>query len=474
MLSTGYLNSEHPLVIATSGGPDSTALLNILYSSPSVDAEKLVIAHLNHDFRGQEAEDDAKFVENIGKQLGITCVIGKADPLTYQNEKKISSFEQAAREMRYSFLRDVAKEHDASAVILGHTLDDLAETIMGHILRGTGLQGLIGMELCGKWPFPYGESDLIVIRPMLEISKAETEYYCLESGIDFRRDTGNYSHRFTRNRLRHSLFPDLESNYNPKVKESLVRLSKVVSENLKFIDDALEGFWGTVTAAETSGSHVKFNIEQYLLAPLNIRRLLLRKAYEHIVGNTTKLQENHVDLVVNQLVTEGKYFKKYQIADWPNGIKVFCNLGFLEMSVSDGMNQTVAITPVMIDLSMLNNPSEHYYQESKYKFEILNYTGQPIDFSDHNRVNLDADKLPNKLLIRIMNDSDRFQPYGFPHEIRIVDYFSKRQVSKAAREIVPIIVDESGFVWAVGNRINQMGAIDRSTKRLLIISKVLE
>jgi hypothetical protein len=265
----------------------------------------------------------------------------------------------------------------------------------------------------------------------------------------------------------------LESNYNPKVKESLVRLSKVVSENLKFIDDVVEEFWSTVTAAEISGSHVKFNIEQYLLAPLNIRRLLLRKAYASIVGNTTKLQENHVDLVVNQLADGGKYFKKYQIADWPNGIKVFCNLGLLEVTVSDAMNQTVAITPAIVDLSMVDNPSEHDYQGSKYKFEILNYTGQTIDFSDHNRVNLDADKLPNKLLIRVMNESDRFQPYGFPHEIRIVDYFSKKQISKAAREIVPIIVDENGFVWAVENRINQMGAIDHATKRLLIISKVL-
>ena len=133
-----------------------------------------MVAHLNHDFRGQEAEDDAEFVKNMAANWNLSYRIGRADPLTYQNEQGISSFEQAARELRYTFLRDVARDVGAPAVLLGHTLDDLAETVLGHIIRGTGLQGLVGMEVCNNWPFPYDEDEIMIIRPMLDIAKSET------------------------------------------------------------------------------------------------------------------------------------------------------------------------------------------------------------------------------------------------------------------------------------------------------------
>ena len=130
LFGTGIVKHDTPLVVACSGGPDSTALLHVLSNSSEIILENVFVAHLNHDFRGQEAEDDAEFVKNMAANWNLSYRIGRADPLTYQNEQGISSFEQAARELRYTFLRDVARDVGAPAVLLGHTLDDLAETCL--------------------------------------------------------------------------------------------------------------------------------------------------------------------------------------------------------------------------------------------------------------------------------------------------------------------------------------------------------
>jgi len=143
------------LVVGTSGGPDSQALLHSLVSLRVELGLRLHVAHLNHDFRGEEAEEDARFVASQGEALSLPVSIEKIDPMAYQRERKISSFEAAAREVRYDFLARVAQDTGAAAVALGHTADDRAETVLMHILRGTGLHGLRGMEPISTWRHPH-------------------------------------------------------------------------------------------------------------------------------------------------------------------------------------------------------------------------------------------------------------------------------------------------------------------------------
>ncbi|MFB3098120.1 MAG: tRNA lysidine(34) synthetase TilS, partial [Dehalococcoidia bacterium] len=204
-----------PLVVGVSGGPDSTALLYCLYRLRKAWGLRLHVAHLNHDFRGEEADADAEFVTTLGLELDLPVTVEKRDPIAYQQERGISSFEQGARELRYAFLAKVAASIGATAVAVAHTADDLAETVLLHILRGTGLHGLRGMTELAPWPWPVNLPQLQLLRPLLEATKAETVAYCNSLGRSFRVDTGNALPRFTRNRVRQSLLPLLAEEYNP-------------------------------------------------------------------------------------------------------------------------------------------------------------------------------------------------------------------------------------------------------------------
>ncbi|MEK7814959.1 MAG: tRNA lysidine(34) synthetase TilS, partial [Chloroflexota bacterium] len=247
----GYSGNNTTLVVAVSGGPDSSALLYSLHRLGEQHRLRLHVAHLNHDFRGEEAEADARFVTALAQELGLPVTVSKRDPVEYQRQRRISSFEQAARELRYAFLADVATEAGAAAVALGHTADDLAETVLLHLLRGSGLHGLRGMAELAPWPWPTAAPGLSMFRPLLQATKAETVAYCQELGRDYRQDTGNYLGRFTRNRVRHDLLPRLAAEYNPRVGEALTRLARTAALELDYLEEEVDRVWPQVaTAAE--------------------------------------------------------------------------------------------------------------------------------------------------------------------------------------------------------------------------------
>ena len=139
------------MVVAVSGGPDSMALLHALVTLREQANLNVHVATLDHDFRGDEAEVDARFVAQAATSLGLSSTIGKADPAAYQKENGVSSFEEAAREVRYSFLREVSEATGLGIIALGHTSDDLAETVLMRIMRGSGTRGLRGMVELSMW-----------------------------------------------------------------------------------------------------------------------------------------------------------------------------------------------------------------------------------------------------------------------------------------------------------------------------------
>ena len=136
LVRAGYSASGTHLVVGISGGPDSSALLHCLFRLREKHDLRLHVAHLNHDFRGEEAEEDARFAAALASGLNLPATVERRDVQFYQRERRISSFEQAARELRYSFFSEVAEGIGASAVAVGHTSDDVAETVLLHILRG--------------------------------------------------------------------------------------------------------------------------------------------------------------------------------------------------------------------------------------------------------------------------------------------------------------------------------------------------
>ena len=208
------------VLVAISGGADSVALLRGLLQLREPLRLTLRAAHLNHQLRGADANADADWVSALCQRYEIPCDVDVAS-IRELAEQTRRGLEETAREARYEFLRATAKRHGCDVVAVAHTADDQAETVLHHILRGTGLTGLRGME----WSRSLGDSTRL-IRPMLAIWRTEVEQFLAESGQDFRQDETNQDVSLTRNRLRHELLPRLEQDFNPRVREHLCQLAE--------------------------------------------------------------------------------------------------------------------------------------------------------------------------------------------------------------------------------------------------------
>ncbi len=213
------LSGRHVL-LAVSGGVDSVALLRGMLRLRDRWELQVSAVHLNHKLRGDESLADARWLTVLAKQLELPLIVDVQDVAAIAKQKR-QGIEETAREMRYAFLQETAARLGCSHVAVAHTADDQAETILHHVIRGTGIAGLRGMPRTR--PLTEG---IRLVRPLLEITRAEVERYLAELGQDFRRDATNMDDAFTRNRLRNSLLPLLQREYNPQVHEALRRLGQ--------------------------------------------------------------------------------------------------------------------------------------------------------------------------------------------------------------------------------------------------------
>ncbi len=212
------------VVVAVSGGADSVALLCALAELKAADAGRgqMIAAHFNHRLR-PAAADDARFVSDLAKKLKVPCEVGQAEePLVADGG---AGWEATARAARYEFLLQAAQRVGARYIATAHTADDQAETILHRVIRGTGLAGLAGI------PRTRALSEAVtLIRPILEFSRAEVVEYLAARQQTFCQDETNADVSYTRNRIRHALLPQLAAQYNPQVREALLRLGQLAGE----------------------------------------------------------------------------------------------------------------------------------------------------------------------------------------------------------------------------------------------------
>ncbi|MEJ7578479.1 MAG: tRNA lysidine(34) synthetase TilS [Pyrinomonadaceae bacterium] len=292
------------VVVATSGGADSMALLHGI--AELVEANLLVVgitvAHLDHGLRGAQGEEDARWVAAQSAALGCVTEIGSAD---VRRAREGDNLEQAARGARYEFLRTAAENHNALCVLTGHTMNDQAETLLMRLMRGGGTSGLGGMRPVRALDF---SSDVQLVRPLLAwAQRADTEAYCRARGIEFRPDPMNEMEEFARVRVRRKLIPLMES-FNPRVVEALVRAARILREDA----DAL-GAWAdellTVACGARGGGEAREE-SQLQIAPLtgvsrSLRRNALRQWLRCERGDLRRLESVHI-AAIERLLNDGR------------------------------------------------------------------------------------------------------------------------------------------------------------------------
>jgi tRNA(Ile)-lysidine synthase len=410
---------------------------------------------LNHDFRGEEAEEDARFVANKAHELGLSVTIKKQDPLEYQRQRRISSFEQAAREMRYSFLAEVAQGVGAATVAVGHTADDLAETVLEHILRGSGLDGLRGMTEVSPWPWPPNVSDVTLFRPLLEATKVEAAAYCRELGQDFREDSGNLLPQFTRNRVRHQLLPYLASEYNPRIRDALVRLAHSTALELDYLEQESDRVWPQVVSSVADTTPITLQFNRQALASLHpaLQRRLLRRGYACITGGTHRLRESHLRSMSEMVQSQSSG----RTTVLPGGLSLHATHDSLVMSRG---NHPLCPFP-MIEGELLISLSGLEQQPRIVEFggwlitlDLVPPWSSPLmNPEDAFTGYLDLDELGESVRVRSRRPGDRFQPLGMAGEKKLQDFFTDAYVPRGWRHRVPLLVANRGIAWVVGYRI---------------------
>jgi len=471
------------LVVAVSGGADSVCLLHILASLQKGLKLKLHLAHLNHQLRDAESEADADYVSDLARKLSIPATIDRREVKGYQKEKRLS-LEEAAREVRYRFLTEVAGATGAKRVAVGHTQDDHIETILMHLIRGAGTRGMRGLQPSTEWPSKAG--NLIVIRPLLEVSHQETEDYCRQHRLAPRLDASNLSLSPLRNRIRQQLLPLLQS-YNPGIAEALLRTGRIAGDDIDFLDKETARLWNKITRQE--GEAIILDKPKFDRLPSTLKRYLLRASAERLLGSAKDIEMRHIEEMMAALSKPaGKRlslpgglifatgYDQYQIATDMTGLSPFPKLeGEAQLNIPGqthlpGWQVEATIT----DPSTIKGKPEGANAPSETITPLPIIKGKGIQGMGLTKNDftacLDLAKTGDKLTVRPRKRGDRFQPLGLPQPKKLGEFMIDAKIPQAWRQHIPIVCSPERVVWVVGWRLDERVKVSQTTKQVLCLN----
>ncbi len=457
------------LVVAVSGGPDSVCMLSILVRLREELGVELHVAHLDHQLRGAESLADACFVERLSRQWRLPATVEGRDVKAHQTRRRIS-LEEAAREVRYSFLTEVAGRIGANTVAVGHTRDDSVETILMHLIRGTGTRGLRGLDAASRLGTAAGT--VRVVRPLLEVSRAETARFCVEHGLEVREDSSNRSLSLFRNRIRLELVPLLRK-YNPRVDEALLRTGRMAADEESFLEAEAGRVWDAV--AEVRQGTVIFARERFRSMAPALKRQVLRKAMRDLIGDLKDIEARHVDRLM-------------EAADGPAGRTLQMPGGLVWVVEHErcllGRDTTVSCPlPVLERDFPLNVPGDTDGSGWWVRASVLSRkAGSPVSPAESRgerglspaapgvlRGLFDFDLVGDKLAVRSLRSGERFRPLGLGRSKKVAEFMLDARIPRSWRGRVPIVASKAGVVWVAGWRIDETVKVTESTERVLVL-----
>ncbi len=467
------VSSQHCLLVAVSGGPDSVCLLHILDELRGELGVRLHVAHLNHQLRGAESEADARYVADLAHRLGIPVTAEQRDVKAYHAQQHCS-LEEAAREVRYTFLAEVARAIGADRVAVGHTIDDHIETILMHLVRGTGTRGLRGLQPSSRWQ-SLGNS-FTIVRPLLEVRREETVSYCQQHQLVPRMDASNLSLSPLRNRIRHQLLPLLQS-YNPGVVAALLRTARLAGDDLAFLDAESARLWGELAREEENT--VILDKEGFLELPPALKRHLLRISIERLLGNLKDIETRHIEEIMDAVTKPaGKRlnlpgglifsieYDKYLIGQDPAALSPFPGLDaeFTLRLPGETLIPGWRIEASVVDPSVVKGKPEGALAPSETTIPLI----KGVRLIDNLFIAyLDLDQTGDKLVVRSRKRGDKFQPLGMSQPKKLGEFMIDAKIPRSWRERVPVVCSPSHILWVVGWRIDDRVKVTEDTKQIL-------
>lgn len=462
MEAAGLVREGTGIVVGVSGGADSVCLLAILKALQSELMLTLTAVHVHHGLRGEEADGDKAFVQALCEKWSIPLRVYDVDVKSISRSKGIS-LEEAGREVRYDLFAQVLKETGSEFIAVAHQMEDQAETVMLHLLRGTGLDGLCGMSV--------RQGNLL--RPLLNISRAEILEYLTRNAIPYRVDSSNLSGDYTRNRVRNELFPALREMFSVDPVKQLVRLSTLVQDDYIHLEEEARSAFKQCSIEQAP------NGSESIVSELSLSKLksfsdalikrIIRIAWERIKGNRKNLEQVHVTQVL-ELIKKEKTGKRVTL---PLGARVEISYDKLIFSPCEGSgdkktyNYSVALEG---ETRAPKAGGALYGQVMSAEQAFLKY-GLPESIKEKELVQLfDYDRIKCGITLRNRTEGDRIYPRGSKGEKKLKEYFIDQKIPREVRSEVPLVAYENRVVWIVGMRTSEDFRAGRDTRRVCVLS----
>ena len=443
------LKKEDKVIVGVSGGADSVCLLFMLLELQRKIPFEIIAVHVNHGLRGDAADADEKFVQDICKKHSVTCVIYQENIMNIAKERKLS-VEEAGRDVRREVFLQTMQQHGGTKIALAHHMNDNVETFFMNAARGTGLKGLGGIKPIAG----------VYIRPLLCLERREIEEYLGNKGISYRVDDTNYSDEYMRNRVRNQVIPYMEKELNARVVPHLNETMKQLQEIQCYMEEEAEKYFDICVKKEENGYIVLE--ESFATVPKVFRPMILKKVLVKVGGREKDLGECHIQSL-NQLM-EKQVGRQVDLPYSMQAHRVYAGI-----LVRKNKEELSGGFEMEIDLGE-DGFQEFWWKDKHITCQLLKQIPSESERTEKSNTKwFDYDIIKDKLFVRTRQAGDYITIHPDGRTQKLKSFFVNEKVPQEKREEILLLVEGQHVLWVEGMRTNSIYQVSEHTKCVLEI-----
>lgn len=442
------------IVLGVSGGADSVSLFFVMLALKEKYNIEITVVHVNHGIRGEEAKQDEDYVKEVCRKHETVCECVHLDIKSMAKEKKMSE-EEMGRKARYDAFYHAMKKYDCNKIAVAHNKNDITETVLLNLFRGSGLKGLVGME-------PVRGS---LIRPLLCVERKEIEQYLKEQKILYHDDATNFETDYTRNKIRLRILPYVEEAINEKASEHVVNAASLVGEASDFIEQEMNKLYEC--AVKKQIFEYQIMRKEFTQAHSILKKELVRKILFELAGKQKDIEFSHVEMIL-ELEKKGAGKR----VDLPYGIEAvhqYDRVVIRKKKKEKGRFEKEVEIPGILEVKKTGIRMKFELfdvtEENKTVLENL-YSNKKNDYTKW----FDYDKIKNAVLVRNRKTGDFFECNARGNRKKIKDYFINEKLPAEKRDSILLLADGNHIMWIIGYRISEYYKVGPDTKKILKVS----
>jgi tRNA(Ile)-lysidine synthase len=455
------LRAGERLGVAVSGGADSVALLRLMLELRESLGIVVCVVHFNHGLRGKASDADEQFVAKLAKSHKLEVFVARED-IGAKAKRERSNLEDAGRRARVAFFDELVKNGRVSRVAVAHTADDQAETVLAHILRGTGLAGLAGI---------HAESG-VVIRPLLKVRRGDLRVYLRTKRQTWREDKSNKDTERTRARIRHELMPLLEKRFQCATVEHLCQLAELAREDELYLEGQAHA-WEKAYVQFTERSAAQLPLLEFSEQTRAIKTRAIRRIVERIKTHAGQLSSLHVEAVL-ELAEAKESGKSIPV---PGGVEVLRDRSVLlfRRQASNERKDKRGEAGYAYEVHLGGSGTELRLMEHEccLHFRVIDWPAQGRETKDTGPVTqvlLDRERLRSPLIVRNWQPGDSMQPVGHQKRHTLARLWNEAGLNRWEKAVAPVLTSNGKVVWALGLKVAAEFAVNEETRSGVVIT----